>query len=83
MKNVFFNEVVDFLEGPGVRNWQFTDSGIKLINIRNLVNDEINLTKTTTHLSIEEVTSKYSFFWGYLGKNSRSKKRTLTLMSKY
>jgi type I restriction enzyme, S subunit len=62
MKNVFFNEVVDFLEGPGVRNWQFTDSGIKLINIRNLVNDEINLTKTTTHLSIEEVTSKYSHF---------------------
>jgi type I restriction enzyme S subunit len=62
MKNVYFNEVVDFLEGPGVRNWQFTDSGIKLINIRNLVNDEINLTKTTTHLGIEEVTNKYSHF---------------------
>ena len=35
ISRVNFNEVVDFLEGPGVRKWQFRDSGIKLINIRN------------------------------------------------
>lgn len=62
MKNVNFNDVIDFLEGPGVRNSQFTDSGIKLINIRNLVNDNINLTNTTNHLSEEEVTKKYKHF---------------------
>jgi type I restriction enzyme S subunit len=62
MKNVDFSEVIDFLEGPGVRNWQFTDSGIKLINIRNLVNDKINLENTTNHLSEEEVAKKYNHF---------------------
>jgi type I restriction enzyme S subunit len=62
MKNVDFSEVIDFLEGPGVRNWQFTDSGIKLINIRNLVNDKINLENTTNHLSEEEVSKKYNHF---------------------
>ncbi|MBP6424528.1 MAG: restriction endonuclease subunit S [Flavobacterium sp.] len=62
MKSVDFNEVIDFLEGPGVRNWQFTDSGIKLINIRNIVNDKINLENTTNYLSEEEVSKKYNHF---------------------
>ncbi|NWL04261.1 hypothetical protein DM790_25875 [Flavobacterium collinsii] len=62
MKNVDFSDVIDFLEGPGVRNWQFTDNGIKLINIRNLVNDKINLDNTTNHLSKEEVLKKYKHF---------------------
>jgi type I restriction enzyme S subunit len=62
MKTVDFSYAVDFLEGPGVRNWQFTDSGVKLINIRNLVNDNINLGNTTNHLSEEEVSKKYSHF---------------------
>lgn len=57
-----FNSVVEYLEGPGVRNWQFTDKGVKLINIRNLVNDKIKLENTTNHLSIKEVNDKYNHF---------------------
>jgi len=62
MKSVDFNSVVHFLEGPGVRKWQFKTSGIKLINIRNIVNSEINLSNTDKHLSIEEVERKYKHF---------------------
>ena len=57
-----FPDVVEFLEGPGVRKWQFKSEGIKLINIRNLVNDKLDLSNTDKHLSIEEVESKYSHF---------------------
>jgi type I restriction enzyme S subunit len=61
-EKVNFSDVVEFLEGPGVRNWQFQNKGIKLINIRNLVNDKIDLTNTTNHLSNEEVELKYKHF---------------------
>ena len=49
-----FDKVVEFLEGPGVRKWQFTNSGIKLINIRNIVNSKIDLSNTDKYLSIEK-----------------------------
>ncbi|WP_282087965.1 restriction endonuclease subunit S [Aquimarina algiphila] len=62
MNNVDFNEVVDFLEGPGVRKWQFTQNGVKLINIRNIVNSKIDLSNTDKHLSHEEVNDKYQHF---------------------
>lgn len=52
-----------FQEGPGVRNWQFTQSGIKLLNVGNITaTGEIDLSKTDRHLSIEEVEQKYSHF---------------------
>lgn len=57
-----FEKVVDFLEGPGVRNWQFTSEGVKLVNIRNLVNDNLELSNTSNHLSFEEVNNKYNHF---------------------
>ncbi|MBB3839841.1 type I restriction enzyme S subunit [Runella defluvii] len=57
-----FVDIVEFLEGPGVRNWQFQDNGIKLINIRNLVDDKIDLTNTINHLSYNEVELKYKHF---------------------
>jgi type I restriction enzyme S subunit len=31
----FENEFM-FQEGPGVRNWQFTETGIKLLNVANI-----------------------------------------------
>jgi len=52
-----------FQEGPGVRNWQFTPSGIKLLNVGNITaSGEIDLSKTDRHLSVEEVEQKYSHF---------------------
>ena len=61
-KNVNFEDVVYFQEGPGVRNWQFRDSGIKLINIRNLVDSELCLENTTNYLEAEEVENRYKHF---------------------
>ncbi len=57
-----FKEVVYFQEGPGVRNWQFRDSGIKLINIRNLIDDKLVLENTSNYLSEQEVAEKYQHF---------------------
>jgi type I restriction enzyme, S subunit len=52
-----------FQEGPGVRNWQFTTSGIKLLNVANIEkNGMLNLEKTDRHLDETEVASKYSHF---------------------
>ena len=50
-------------EGPGVRKWQFTTSGVKLLNVANILKTGvIDLTKTDRHLSEEEVSKKYSHF---------------------
>ena len=50
-------------EGPGVRNWQFKESGIKLLNVSNiLTSGELDLSKTDRHLSTDEVQEKYSHF---------------------
>jgi type I restriction enzyme S subunit len=57
-----FDDVVYFQEGPGVRNWQFRESGIKLINVINLVDGELNLGRSWRHLDPEEVDSKYKHF---------------------
>jgi type I restriction enzyme, S subunit len=52
-----------FQEGPGVRNWQFTTSGIKLINVANITKfGTIDLSKTERCLSFEEVEQKYNHF---------------------
>jgi type I restriction enzyme S subunit len=55
-------EVSSFQEGPGLRNWQFTKSGMKVINVTNLEDGYINLSKTDRHISIDEFHSKYSHF---------------------
>ena len=52
-----------FQEGPGVRNWQFTTSGIKLLNVANIEKGGmLNLEKTDRHLNETEVAKKYSHF---------------------
>jgi len=52
-----------FQEGPGVRNWQFTASGIKLLNVANIERiGTLNLEKTNRHLDKAEVAKKYSHF---------------------
>jgi restriction endonuclease S subunit len=56
------DDVLFFQEGPGVRNWQFTDSGVKLLNVRNLVDGRLELGNTDRFLSEEEAYGKYQHF---------------------
>ena len=51
-----------FQEGPGVRNHQFTETGIKLFNGTNIQFNKIDLTNTTTHISSEEAFGIYKHF---------------------
>lgn len=51
-----------FQEGPGLRNWQFTKSGLKVINVTNLENGFLNLDRTDRHISLEEFHKMYEHF---------------------
>lgn len=51
-----------FQEGPGLRNWQFTKKGIKVINVTNMVNGTLDLSRTDRHILEDEVNKKYSHF---------------------
>ena len=62
MKQVLFSEVVWFQEGPGVRNTQYTDSGVKLLNVANLVDGSVDLSNTDRYISEEEAYGKYRHF---------------------
>lgn len=55
-------DVLFFQEGPGVRNTQFTNTGIKLLNVGNINNGELNLDATKVHISQEEAFGRYSHF---------------------
>lgn len=61
-KKIKIPKVLFFQEGPGVRNWQFTETGIKLLNVGNINNGKIDLSKTSIHLSEEEANGKYKHF---------------------
>ena len=56
-------EIIDFLEGPGIRNWQYTDEedGIKFINIRCIQNGDLTLT-SANKITKEEAFGKYKHF---------------------
>jgi type I restriction enzyme S subunit len=63
MQRKKLNKAYWLQEGPGVRKWQFTDKGIKLLNVANILKSGIiDLSKTARHLSIDEVESRYSHF---------------------
>ncbi|MCW5924498.1 MAG: restriction endonuclease subunit S [Saprospiraceae bacterium] len=51
-----------FQEGPGLRNWQFTKFGIKVINVTNLENGFLNLDRTDRYISLEEFNRMYKHF---------------------
>lgn len=51
-----------FQEGPGVRNWQFKENGVKLLNVGNINNGRLNLDATSIYLSEEEAYGKYAHF---------------------
>lgn len=56
-------ELIDFLEGPGIRNWQYTEEedGIKFINIRCIKNGDLSL-ETANKITKEEAFGKYAHF---------------------
>lgn len=56
-------EAIDFLEGPGIRNWQYTnsDEGIRFINIRCIQNKDINI-KIANRINNDDVSEKYQHF---------------------
>lgn len=56
------SDVSWFQEGPGVRNWQFTSSGIKLLNGTNIFRGKLDLTRTTRFISTIEANGPYAHF---------------------
>jgi type I restriction enzyme, S subunit len=59
---VDLKKFVFFQEGPGIRKWQFKKTGIKLLNVGNIVNGALKLDKTERHVDGEEVAQKYCHF---------------------
>lgn len=59
---VDFEDVFNFQEGPGIRNWQYVaKNGIKFINIRCIQNNDLQL-NTANMISHQEADGKYSHF---------------------
>ena len=58
-----FGKYIFYQEGPGLREWQWTDSGIKVINVKNILYDgTVDTNNSSRFISIEEYKSKYSHF---------------------
>ena len=56
-------DVVFFQEGPGIRNWQFKSTGVKLLNVQNILsNGSLNFEKSDKYVSELEFNEKYSHF---------------------
>ena len=56
------NKYVWFQEGPGVRKNQYRDKGIKLLNVANLVNGNVDLSTSHRYISEEDANDKYKHF---------------------
>lgn len=59
---VKFDTVVWFQEGPGVRNTQYTSSGVKLLNVANLVDSMVDLSTSSRYISEKEAYGRYRHF---------------------
>jgi type I restriction enzyme S subunit len=58
-----FSEVVFFQEGPGIRNWQFTSDGVKLLNVSNILfNHKLDFNNSDKYISEREFNDTYSHF---------------------
>ncbi|MBK9217448.1 MAG: restriction endonuclease subunit S [Uliginosibacterium sp.] len=57
------SDVMDFKEGPGIRNWQYTnsDEGTRFINIRCIQDGDLTI-ETANRISDEEANGKYAHF---------------------
>lgn len=85
-------EVFDFKEGPGIRNWQYTNSneGTRFINIRCIQNGDLTL-ESANRITDDEANGKYAHFhlkeWdvvvstsGTLGRSAIVRQEHLPLM---
>ena len=61
-ERVNISDVLFFQEGPGVRNTQYTTAGVKLLNVANLVDGNIDLSTSDRYISEDEAYGKYSHF---------------------
>ncbi|WP_022750473.1 restriction endonuclease subunit S, partial [Lachnobacterium bovis] len=61
-KWVMIPDVLFFQEGPGVRNTQYTNEGVKLLNVANLVDGKVDLSTSDRYISEDEAYGKYSHF---------------------
>lgn len=61
-EKVNITDVLWFQEGPGVRNTQFRESGIKLLNVGNINDNILDLSTTKIHLDKKEISEKYQHF---------------------
>jgi type I restriction enzyme, S subunit len=57
-----FGRISFFQEGPGLRQWQFADDGIKVICVTNIVPPKIDFSNYSKHISIDEYQSTYKHF---------------------
>jgi type I restriction enzyme S subunit len=58
-----FGKFIFYQEGPGLREWQWTVSGIKVINVKNILGDgTVDTNNSSRFISIEEFQSKYLHF---------------------
>jgi len=60
--HVLITDYLWFQEGPGVRNTQYTSSGVKLLNVANFVDGNIDLSTSSRYISDEEAYGKYKHF---------------------
>ena len=87
-----FQSTVNFKEGPGIRNWQYTnsDQGTHFINIRCIQNGDLDL-RTANRITDQEANGRYSHFhlqeWdivvstsGTLGRSAIVRKEHLPLL---
>lgn len=56
------NRIAFYQEGPGLRTWQFTDSGTKVICVTNICPPEISFEKMTKYISAVEYKRRYKHF---------------------
>lgn len=64
-RQVSFNlpDVAFFQEGPGLRNWQWADDGVKVINGTNILQDgSIDITNTDKFIAQAEFEGRYRHF---------------------
>ena len=54
--------ILFFQEGPGIRNNQYTQSGVKLLNVANLQDGNLILENTQRYISEDEAYGKYRHF---------------------
>lgn len=56
------SDLLFFQEGPGVRNTQYTQSGVKLLNVANLVNGKVDLSTSDRYITEDEAYGRYKHF---------------------